>query len=310
MDVLWRDLKTEDRPYIVHTYKGVMEPLSHGLRGAIVAGPGKELFVADFASIEARVLLWLAGDEAALDLFRSGADIYCEMASSIYNRPITKADKDERQLGKAAVLGCGYQMGASKFVDTALMYGVTITEQFSVDVVDAYRTKFYRVKNMWYTQEQAACEAVETGRLIKSHKVKWYVDGDFLFCELPSGRRLAYPFPEVRPRATPWGDMKPSLTYKGMDPYTRQWRRQVTYGGMLVENITQAVARDLMADAILRCEASVYTPVLSVHDEVISEAPLGEGSVEQFVQLVRECPTWAAGCPVDAEGWKGPRYHK
>ena len=109
----------------------------------------------------------------------------------------------------------------------------------------------------------------------------------------------------------PWGEMKGVLTYETVNQYNRQWQRQQTYGGMLVENITQAVARDLMAEAMLRCERSgVYTPVLSVHDELIAEAPIGAGTVHAFEQLMAECPSWAEGCPVVAEGWNGARYRK
>jgi DNA polymerase bacteriophage-type len=292
---------------------GVMEVLSQALRGAIIAAQGKALYVADYAAIEARVLMWLAQDEDALEMFRRKEDIYCGMAGQIYQRPINKKDHPtERQLGKAAILGLGYQMGASKFVDSAAAYGVTIDEEFSRGVVEAYRTRFWRVKQMWWDQEAAAIKAATfRGQSVECGYVTWRYEKPFLYCILPSGRRLAYPEPEVRQRATPWGDLKPSLTYKGVNPFNRQWQRQTTYGGMLVENITQAVARDLMADAMLRAEQTgVYEPILSVHDELIAEAPEGKGDVKEFETLMAECPDWAQGCPVEAEGWAGPRYRK
>ncbi len=105
--------------------------------------------------------------------------------------------------------------------------------------------------------------------------------------------------------------MKLSLTFMGVNPYNHQWQRQVTYGGMLVENIVQAISRDLMADAMLRAEAGgVYAVVLSVHDELISEADIDAGDVHEFEQLMSKCPPWATGCPITAEGWRGLRYHK
>lgn len=312
MDAAWTLLKTGDRQQITAVYPSVMETLACALRGAITAAPGHQLYVADYASIECRVLLWLAHDEEALGIFRRHEDPYCVMASDIYNRPITKRDIQERQLGKAAVLGCGYQMGASKFVATAATYGVTIDEEFSKQVVDTYREKFWRVKQLWWDTEGAACTAVKhPGKKVQQGYVLWQCVGRFLFCTLPSGRRLAYPDPELRDRTTPWGAVKASLTFKGVNPYNKQWQRQTTYGGSLVENIVQAISRDLMAAALLRCEQSgIYLPVLSVHDEVITEALDGVGSVQEFTNLLTQLPVWANGCPIEAEGWVGKRYHK
>lgn len=328
-----------------------MTVLSSALRGAITASPGHVLYVADYAAIEARVLLWLAKDEAALNIFREGRDIYNEMATSIFRRPIDrKKHKVEGALGKVAILGLGFQMGPGKFVDTALtMGGVTIPEDLycehevddevtcdiaskrhkfedhpfvtstpdtmtSVKVVDAYRAKFWKVKNLWGDTEAAAIKAVlRPGKSVPCGRVVYHYDDDqdFLFCTLPSGRRLAYPDPNVVDRRMPWGDMKPSLTYMGTNAFTRKWSRQHSYGGLLVENNTQATARDLMAAAMLRCEMSrTYQPVLTIHDEMIAEARVGTGSVDEFEALMAKCPPWAEGLPVTAAGWTGSRYRK
>ena len=311
---LWALLKTGDSAAIRARYGDVMEVLSAALRGAIVASPGKQLYVADYASIEARVLLWLADDYKALDIFARGEDIYCEMASEIYGRPITKADKDERQLGKAATLACGYGMGASKFVDTAAKapYNITVAEDFAKRVVDAYRSKFYRVKQLWEEQQATAIEAVHIPQeTVTTAHVSWLYDDDegFLFCTLPSGRRLAYPEPEVHAKLTPWGEYRDSLTFMGIDTRTRKWTRQFTYGGSIVENEVQGIARDLLANALLLCEQSgVYLPVLSVHDESICEATAGD--LQEFIQLMTTLPDWAEGCPVAVDAWEGARYHK
>lgn len=304
MEALWVDLKAgKPQP-------NLMEALAGALRGTIVASPGTTLFVADYASIEARVVMWLAGDEAALDLFRSGADIYKEMAGEIYAIKPEAVDKDQRQVGKFAILGLGFQMGASKFQGTCASFGVSIEDAFAQRVVEAYRAKFWRVRNMWDDQNNAAIKAVHFGAPVRCGKMVWLKEGNFLFCVLPSGRRLSYPFPQVRMRETPWGEPRPALTFMGMNPYTRKWERQSTYGGSLVENQTQAVARDIMAEAMLRVEATgIYTPILTVHDEIIAEGPLA-GDVHEFEQLLTTLPKWAKGCPIGAEGWKGNRYHK
>lgn len=309
MELTWDVLKTLDRKKIVEI-GDVMETLSHALRGAITATPGKRLYVADYSSIEARVLFWLAGDSDALDIFRRHEDIYAEMASSIYRKKIAKEDP-ERQLGKAAILGLGYQMGASKFVATALTYGVTIDEDFSKGVVDQYRSKFWKVKQLWIDQERTAIAAVSTKQKQTCNGISWLVDGAFLYAILPSGRRLSYPHPKIKMKATPWGEKRPVLTFMGYEATIRQWIRQTTYGGKIVENLVQAIARDLMAYAMLRCERSkIYSPVLSVHDEMLAEADEGKGDIKEFERLMAKCPPWATDCPVTAEGWTGFRYRK
>jgi DNA polymerase len=290
---------------------GNMEALANGLRGAIVAAPGKILYVADYAAIEARVVMWLAGEDDALEEFRLGADIYLSMASDIYGYPCNKKDHpSERQVGKTAILGLGFQMGASKFQATCLtMAGITIDDVLAQSVVDTYRGRFALVKQLWYEQESAAIKAVLTKRPIKCGYVTWILDDIFLYAELPSGRRLSYPFPQIKARQTPWGDVKPSLTFMGINSYTRKWERQTTYGGMLVENLTQSVARDLLAEAMMRIEQSgIYQVVLTCHDEIVSES--SAGSLQEHDRLVSTVPNWAKGLPVAVEGFCATRYRK
>jgi DNA polymerase len=314
MSAVWDTLLTRDIEQIQIAYPNLMEVLSHALRGAIVAAPGKQLYVADFAAIEARVLLWVAGDETGLDIFRSGRDIYLDMAASIYGYACTKESRpQERQLGKVAILGLGYQMGPAKFVDAVKkMAGIDISEDLAHQTVDAYREKYWRVKQLWTDQEVAAIWAVQhPDKPSVCGKVTWQMGGKFLYCTLPSGRNLAYPYPQVKQRKTPWDEWKSALTFMGVNPLNRQWQSQQTYGGCLVENIVQGLARDLMAAAMARCEASgVYQPVLSVHDEAVCEAHPILGDVHFFERLVSEVPDWAAGLPVAAEAWTGPRYRK
>lgn len=315
MDFAWEVIKTKDVAFMEMMYGDVMTLLSHALRGMIVPTPGRKLMVADYAAIEARVVLWLAGDEDALNIFRRNECIYMAMATEIYGRPITDKVKqaDERQMGKQAVLGLGYQMGAKKFQATlAEKWGIFIELDFAQQIVDTYREKFWRIKKMWWDQEAAAIAAVRhPGRTFRCGKVFWRSFDGFLHCKLPSGRLLGYSEPRIFKKKTPWGEERDCLTYMGVDPYTKKWRRQDTYGGMLVENITQAVARDLMADAMLRChEEGMYDVILSVHDELIAECDEGVGSVKDFETVMAHVPDWAAGCPVSAEGWTGYRYKK
>lgn len=342
IEVLWDALLQQDRPYILKYWKGVMEALSAGLRGAIIAKAGHQLYVADFAGIEARVLLWCAGDERGLDLFRKKVDPYCDMAESIFHRPVAKADKLERGIGKIAILGLGYQMGAGAFTGLCEVAKSPIPEDCwceecgkgskahrkenhpfqwedgqdedtvtGVKVVAAYREKYHRVATMWADNEASAIAAVESRSPVHCGKVRWLYEAPFLYCELPSGRRLAYMEPRVKLTMMPWGKEKAVLSHMGVNPVTRQWQRLTVYGGLLTENIVQAVARDLMACGMHRAEATgMYRIVLTVHDELVAEAPLGAGSVKEFELLMSALPPWAYGCPVDAEGWAGPRYRK
>lgn len=315
MELAWEIIKSRDLAMMEMLYGDAMELLSHALRGMIVPTPGRRLMVADYAAIEARVVLWLAGDDEALEVFRRNECIYMAMATEIYGRLIhdKEAQAEERQMGKQAVLGLGYQMGAKKFQATlAEKYGIFIELEFAQKIVDAYRNKFWRVKKMWWDQEAAAIAAVRTpGRVVKCGKVQWCCFDGFLHCKLPSGRLLGYCDPRIVDKPTPWGEKKPALTYMGVDPYTKKWRRQDTYGGMLVENITQATARDLMADAMLRChKEGLYDVILSVHDELIAECDMDKGDVKDFEATMAYTPDWAEGCPVKAEGWTGLRYRK
>jgi DNA polymerase len=317
MEKVWKDIllayREEAWDWLEFLYGDVMELLSHAARGAITADPGHELVVADFSAIEARVVLWLAGEERALDVFRRGECIYCDMATDIYKRPVNKKDHPtERQMGKQAILGLGFQMGAPKFVDTVAKYGIMIELDFAKQVVDAYRKKYPGVKSMWWDQEAAAIQATKSpGRVIRCGKIQWRVKGRFLQCRLPSGRLLSYCDPVVISKTTPWGAQADCLTFMSVHPKTKQWWRGDTYGGTLVENIVQATARDLMAEAMLRAEATgLYECLLTVHDEIVAQVPAGQGSVKEFEALMCELPSWAEGCPINAEGWRGVRYRK
>jgi DNA polymerase len=313
MEDAWLYLTESTREQIQQYWGSVMAPLSQALRGVIVPSPGKQLYVADYAAIEARVLLWLAEDEEALEVFRQGGDMYCVMASDIYGHPVTKKEHpDERQLGKVAILGLGYQMGAGKFVATAATYGITIDEDFATDVVDTYRTKFYLVKQMWWDQEEAAIKATQRpGTIVTCGRIQWQKRRAFLYAKLPSGRELAYPFPQVRLARTPWGTNKSQLSFMGVNPYNHQWERLHTYGGMIVENLVQAISRDIMAHAMqVLAAGDIYQPILTVHDELVAEAHPVLGSVQNFVTAVSGLPDWGAGIPIEAEGWTGVRYRK
>ncbi|MFL9934263.1 DNA polymerase [Paraburkholderia sp. RL18-103-BIB-C] len=296
----------------------VLEALAMLLRSCLVAGEGKRFIGADFNAIEARVLAWLAGETWILDAFRNGTDLYRLMAADIYGVPVEVIGKPspERDMGKRAVLGCGFQMGHLKFIATCLREaGVVIDEPFGRRVVATYREKAAAIVAFWYELERCAVEAVRNpGRKVYAAegKLAFVVRGEFLNIILPNRTRaLAYYRPTVRDKLTPWGAYKPCVSFWGENS-KRQWVQIDLYGGLIAENVTQAVARDFMCDAMLRLEAAGYSIVLTVHDEILAEVPAGFGSVDAFEKIMCDLPAgyWGEGCPITAEGWTGPRFKK
>lgn len=284
-------------------YGDPMVALSSTLRSMIVPDAGNRLLVSDFNAIEARVLAWLAGEQAPLDVFASGQCIYCHAATSIYGRTITKADKEERQIGKVAVLALGYQGGVGAFQTMAAAYRVEISDEMADDIKVKWRKANRNISRFWYDLEAAAKNAVlHRGHAFEAGPITFKCHGDFLFAKLPSGRRLAYYKPVIGNNG---------LEFWGTDSRLGgRWAKLTTYGGKLCENVTQAVSRDLLADAMLRVEAAGYPVVMSVHDEVVSEAPIGFGSLEEFERLMCEMPDWATGLPMAVEGFECERYRK
>lgn len=284
-------------------YGDPMVALSSTLRSMIVPAQGNRLLVVDFNAIEARVLAWLAGEQAPLDVFASGQCIYCHAATSIYGRTITKADQAERQIGKVAVLALGYQGGVGAFQTMAAAYRVEIEDELADEIKVKWRKANKNIVRFWYALEEAANNAVKhRGHAFDAGPITFKCHGDFLFAKLPSGRRLAY----YQPRLGNNG-----LEFWGTDSRLGgRWAKLDTYGGKLAENITQAVARDLLADAMLRVEAAGYPVVMHVHDEIVSEVPKDFGSLAEFEQLICQMPDWATGLPMAVEGFECERYRK
>ncbi len=322
MDEAWKDIHELSLEQLESKHGDVMELLSGALRGAIMAAPGNELVVADYASIEARGLFWMAGATRALGVLHAGQNIYKDMTGAIMEAkgtPIAdpqavEKGTDEYQLGKQAILGLGYQMGGPKFVITCAGYGMTMTQEFGKSIVQLYRGTYPEVPKLWYAMEEAAIEAVKRGpraaEPVTCKYTKWAQRGRFLHCRLPGGRLLSYCDPRIVQGETPWGAPCDKLVFMGIDTYSKKWSLQKTYGGKLVENVIQALSRDLMAEAMLRCVPAGYRPILTVHDEIVAETKLGEKDYKEFEALMSILPPWAENFPVEAEGWQEVRYRK
>ena len=296
-----------------------MATLSNTLRGTIVAGTGETyLLAADYSSIELCVEMWLANDVETLALLRAGGKPYVDMARALYSNPaITKATHPkEYDLAKRVVLGAGYGMGAEKFQTTCkIQADLDISDELAERAIRVYREKYHSVVRLWADIETAAISAVQNpGQMYGScgGKALWGMSKDrrFLVCKLPSGRYLWYWKPITRMGVTPWGTPKEELCYWGKHPKTKQWVLLKTYGGALTENVTQAVARDVLAAGMISAEAAGYPIILSVHDELVAERRKGEGSLKEFIEIICATPKWAAGLPVTAEGFTAIRYRK
>lgn len=314
-ETAWRELVALGPGRWIVEYPQALTRLAHMLRGVIKASPGCRLIAADFASIESCVLAWEAGEERMLRILSSGGSLYKDMCGAIYSIPDPQKNVSkgtpEYQVSKNAVLGLGFGMGGPKFVVTCAKVGTVISEEFSKEVVQTYRSTYPRVKALWYSTEAAACEAVRSpGRITEAGRVHFRMKGRALRMKLPSGRCLTYMDPKLKPKKTPWGEDRDSLEYMGVDSKTGQWRRLHTYGGALVENSTQAIARDLLRDAMLRLDAAGYPLVMSAHDESTGDVPNTFGSERDFGEIMCQLPAWAVGCPVSQESWSGPRYRK
>ena len=296
--------------------------ISDCLRAMIVAAPGHDLVAADFANIEGRVLAWLATEQWKVDAFRAyddgqGADLYKLAYARAYGLEPQDVTKDQRQVGKVMELALGYQGGVGAFQTMARGYGVKITDEQADEIKTRWREAHPAIKQFWRDLEAAAIHAAEDpGRVTKAGKILFRKNGSFLFARLPSGRSLCYPYPRVVEKTMPWVDddgravVRPTLQYDGVDPVTKHWGPTDTYGGKLAENVTQAVARDILAAALLRLERHGYAITMHVHDEIVAEIPEHQGSVEEMERIMEEIPQWAAGLPIAAEGWRGKRYRK
>jgi len=290
-------------------YDNLLSVLSGCIRGMFIPTVGYEMFISDFAAIEARVVMWLADAKDGLEIFHQQdkdptmPDIYVMMAREIYGKSnLTKKDKQERQLGKQAVLACGFGMGIEKFKATCKNYHIVVSDQMAERAVFTYRKKFKMVVQFWYALEKAAKRCIKTKIPQKVGKIRWFMEGDFLRMGLPSGRTLAYHFPKV--------NAADEISFMAVNGTTKKYNVERTWGGTLVENATQAVARDIMAEATLHMASSGYKILFTVHDELVVEAPIGTKTVDEVLQIQRRTPAWGKGCPINAECEKVMRYKK
>lgn len=330
-------------------YEEPLSTVAYCLRSIINAQPGHDLIDADFSNIEGRGNAWLAGEEWKLDAFRAydegrGPDLYLVAAGKIFGKTPEQA-KPERQIGKVSELALGYGGGPNAFATMAKTYGLKIADHYDniwsittprikEEVLEAWENYGHKIGmgerawraaeaikrpwreahpaivQLWADCEEAAMNAVRNpGQTYRvGDKLKFRQRGSFLMVQLPSGRVLFYAYPYLKMKKAPWGTSKETLFYQGVILGGR-WGKIHTYGGKIVENIVQAIARDLMAEAGLRVDP-VYPLILTIHDELLSEVKKTFGSVEEFCRLMSKRPLWASDFPLAVDGWRHERFGK
>ncbi|MNM68467.1 DNA polymerase I, thermostable [compost metagenome] len=284
--------------------------LSELIRTALIPSPGNRFIVADFSAIEARVIAWLADEQWVLDVFQGHGKIYEATASRMFGIPMDSIIKGHenykyRASGKVATLACGFGGGAAAMEKMDKKKEIA-AEQYD-PLVRQWREANPKIKRLWYRTEEAAMEAVQTKGTVKlAHGVQYRYAGGVLFADLPSGHSLAYPSPEIKPDPK-FG--KDGLMFKAPDK-TGRMVDQRTWGGTLVENLVQAIARDCLAENLMRLDAAGFAIPLHVHDEVILDVPDSVSSVEEVTGIMGREISWAPGLPLKAAGFECEFYQK
>lgn len=296
-------------------YGNVPDTLSQLIRTAFIPSAGHKFVVADFSAIEARVIAWLAGEQWVNEVFATHGKIYEATASQMFGVPVERIAKGNpeyslRQKGKVATLALGYQGGTPALIAMgALQMG--LTEEELPDIVQRWRQANPRIKGLWYAIENAALAVMETAQPQGINGLIFALEGDiiygqsFLTVRLPSGRKLFYPKPFLKENRFE----KMAVHYYTVGQQTRKWEVTSTYGGKMVENIVQAIARDCLAVTLERIASKGLQVVFHVHDEVIIDAPM-ETTVEEICDLMAEPIPWAPGLVLKGAGFESSYYMK
>lgn len=280
--------------------------LSQLVRTALIASPGNRLIVSDFSAIEARVIAWFAQENWRLRVFETHGKIYEASAAEMFNVPIESIDKgsDLRQRGKVSELALGYQGGPGALKAMGAL-DMGLEEGELQGLVNAWRAANKNIVNFWYACDRAAIEAVRDKTSVKTHGIVFQHLKGILYVTLPSGRQLAY----VKPRIVEGKFGQPSIEFMGLNSVGK-WGKVETYGGKLVENIVQATARDCLAESMMRVEEAGYRIVMHVHDELVTDTPIGFGSLAEVEEIMSQPIAWAPGLTLNAEGFETTFYMK
>lgn len=292
-------------------YGNVPDTLSQLIRTAFIAQPGHTFIVSDFSAIEARVIAWLAGESWRMEVFRTHGKIYEASASMMFHVPVESITKTDprRQKGKIAELALGYQggIGAMRTMGGEKM---GLSEEEMKEIVIHWRKANPAIVALWDEVQAAAMGAISNREMTIQKGIKFRSELGAMTIQLPSGRKLFYPRAQVDTRVK-FGRKSKTIIYEGQNQTTRKWEEQETYGGKLVENIVQGIARDCLAVTMLRLEKMGYPIVFHVHDEVILEVPDdGSKTLSEVCEVFKKPIVWAEGLPLKGDGYITNYYKK
>lgn len=308
-------VKRKDVATLEILYGNIPDTLSQLIRTAFIPEEGKKFVIADFSAIEARVIAWLAGEHWRSEVFKTHGKIYEASASQMFGVPIEKIKKGNpeyalRQKGKVAELALGYQGGPGALKAMGAL-NMGLTEEELPGIVRMWRDSNKNITGLWWAIGSTAIEVVEGGGRKAVNGIIFEKEGDlsngldFLTVLLPSGRKLYYVNPGTRLNS--W-DSK-VITYMAQNQTTGKWETAETYGGKLVENIVQAIARDCLAVSIKRLTEKKFKIVMHIHDEVVIEAPM-ETTVDEVCEIMGQEIEWAKGLLLRADGFETMYYKK
>lgn len=308
-DMVLALLQFEDPELFWLLYEKPIDIISQCMRAFIKAPRGYEFAVVDYTAIEARLLAWIADEEELLDAFFKGLDVYKVMAVKLYKlASINDVTDEQRRIAKNLVLGCGYQLGGKKFVDYAANAGVIITEEFAISAVRSYRKSVPAIVRSWGEVERLVVAAIKNPcKKFSGLKCNFYMREHWLCIQLPSGREIRYPYAKAVP-CERWG--KPAHEISFRTEIKGRFIREKTYGGKLIENIVQGIARDVMMEGMLSAENNGYPVIGTVHDEALTLRRKGTSDIRELEELVCEIPSWSRGMPLAAKGFVCERYKK
>jgi len=297
----------------IYSHNTNMSLVASTIRSAFAAAPGHKLVAGDLAQIESRVLAVLSGCQTMMDAYASGLDLYKDIMAFLLEKPYDQITKAERANGKVIILGCGFGMGWEHFIDYAATFGLTINEETAKKYVNAFREKYKEIPAYWEALNSAVVRAVDANVCIYVNGV--VVDGKnpkVLKIKLPSGRCIHYHNPVVTMEPPPWGGpARKQVSYEAWDKRGKQVKR--LYGGLICENVVQAIARDILLNGMLEAEKEGFRIIMTIHDEIVAEVLKSSGlGVEKLLECLRRIPEWAEGMGfvLAAEGWEGAYYKK
>ena len=300
-------------PLLSLLWDSPMAALSSSIRSAIKAPRGYFLVVADLSSIESRLAGWVCNCSGLNTIFAEGRDVYRDLAQDIFGVAYDQVTTEQRTLAKPAALGAQYMLGGKGLVNYAEDMGIELEETEAQMHIWTYRDKYPEVCEFWYALEAAYMRVIQTGQPECIPRLSIWVSrrDEFLEVRLPTGRSIYYYRPIIEPRRMPWGDMRDVITYMGKNQYTQQWERIHVHPGKLLENMIQAIARDVLMTGLLRCQARGLLIIGHVHDEILLLSPdKTRATLGLLIDCMSDPMPWAPGLNLAATGYQAQRYRK